>query len=506
MGIDIGTSNSKILIIDETGNFVAKASQEYPISSPQPCYAEQDPEWWWNAVKISIKEALKSSQIDPTEISAISLSGQMHGTVLLGKDCKPLRTAIIWADKRSSHQCTEFYEKIGREKVLDIVCNPVMPGFMGPSLLWVKENEPEIFNKTFKVLLPKDYVRSKLTDSFASDLSDASATSLFDVKRTEWSQYLFSQLEISLEMFPQVFESTDVTGEISSKAAEATGLSRGTPIVAGGGDSPVGALGCGAIKAGIISSNIGTGGQVFVTLDEFKVDPDYRIHTFCHAVPGKWYLQGAILSAGLSLRWFRDNFAQLEKSVGALCNIDPYNLLSKEAELAEPGCRGLIFLPYLLGERSPHMDPGARGGFFGLTFEHDRAHLIRAVMEGVIYALRDCLEIFEELGVKAEKVIVRGGGSRSSLWRQMQADIFNAKVVKTNVEEEVAFGAALLAGVGVGIYRTLEEACEKTIQIVSGESPNKERLRIYEVYYNRIYRNLYSSLKNYWSKVDLKQN
>jgi len=505
IGIDIGTSNTKILIIDDSGKLVAKASGGYPISSPRPGYAEQDPEWWWYAVKASIKEALKSSPVDPSEISAIGLSGQMHGTVLLGKDCIPLRPAIIWTDKRSSSQCMEFYEKIGREKVLDIVCNPITLGFMGPSLLWVDENEPSIFNETFKVLLPKDYVRFKLTGSFATDTSDASATLLFDVKRREWSHYLFSQLGIPPEIFVKVFESTEVTGEISAEGSESTGLPRGIPVVAGGGDSPVGAVGCGAIKAGVVSSNIGTGGQTFITLDGFKVDPEYRIHTFCHAVPGKWYLQGAILSAGLSLRWFRDNFAHLEKSVGALCNIDPYDLLSKEAELAEPGCKGLIFLPYLIGERSPHMDPNARGGFFGLTFEHGRAHLIRAVMEGVVYALRSCLEIFNELEIKTEKVIARGGGSRSSLWRQIQADIFNAEVVKTEVEEEAAFGAALLAGMGVGVYRDLEEASEKTIRIVSSESPNEERVKIYEKYYSKVYRNLYPSLRNYWTEVDFRE-
>jgi len=505
MGIDIGTSNTKVLIIDDMGNLMAKSSREYSISSPRQGYAEQDPEWWWCAAKASIKEALKSSRVDASEISAIGLSGQMHGTVLLGKDCKPLRPAIIWTDKRSSFQCREFYQKIGTEKVLDIVCNPIIVGFMGPSLLWVKENEPSIFNETFKALLPKDYVRFKLTDSFATDTSDASATLLFDVKRREWSHYLFSQLSIPPEIFAKVFESTQVTGEISVETSEATNLPRGIPVIAGGGDSPVGAVGCGAIKAGVVSSNIGTGGQTFVTLNEFKVDPEYRIHTFCHAVPEKWYLQGAILSAGLSLRWFKDNFAHLEKSVGALCSIDPYDLLSKEAELAEPGCKGLIFLPYLLGERSPHMDPNARGGFFGLTFEHSRAHLIRAVMEGVAYALRDCLEIFDKLEVKTQKVIARGGGSRSFLWRQIQADILNAEVVKTEIEEEAAFGAALLAGVGVGVYGDLEEACEKTIQIVSSKSPNEERVKTYEEYYSKVYRNLYPSLKNYWMKVDSKE-
>ena len=502
VGVDVGTSATKVLIIDELGKLVSNASHEYPISSPRPNYAEQDPEWWWHAVKASIKEALTSSKVDPSRISAIGLSGQMHGSVLLRKDGKPLRPAIIWPDKRSSSQCIEFYQRIGREKVADIVCNPVMQGFMGPSLLWVSENEPSIFNQIFKVLPPKDYVRFKLTGLFATDTSDASATLLFDVRTRQWSQYLLSQLGISREIFVKVFESTEVTGKISAEASEATGLPRGIPVIAGGGDSPVGAVGCGAIKQGIVSSNIGTGGQIFVTSEEFKVEPEHRIHTFCHAVPGKWYLQGAILSAGLSLRWFRDNFAQLEKSVEALCDIDSYDLLSKEAELAEPGCKGLIFLPYLMGERSPHMDSNARGGFFGLTFEHGRSHFIRAVMEGVVYALRDCLEIFKGLGIKTEKVIARGGGSRSALWRQIQADIFNAEVVKTEVEEEAAFGAALLAGIGVNVYHDFEEACEIALRLVSSQSPNEQRVKVYEEFYRKVYRNLYPTLRNRWGEVE----
>ncbi len=495
MGIDIGTSNSKVLIIDESGHSVAKDTQEYSISTPQSGHAEQDPESWWNAVKTSIKRTLADSAVDQAEIAAIGLSGQMHGLVLLGKDLKPLRPAIIWADKRSSLQCTEFYERIGRKKVLEIVGNQIMPGFMGPSLLWVKENEPKVFNRAFCALLPKDYVRLRLTGTLATDVSDASSTLLFDIKKREWSAHMLSELGLPQEIFPEAHESTEVTGETVAKATE---LAPGIPVVAGGGDSPVGAVGCGAIGEGIVSSNIGTGGQVFVTLDRFGVDPKHRINVFCHAVPGKWCLQGSILSAGLSLRWFRDNFGQQEKSAGALRNVDPYDLLTREAELAEPGCDGLVFLPYLLGERSPHMDPNARGGFCGLMYGHGRAHMIRAIMEGVVYALKDSLEIFTEIGVRPEKVIARGGGARSPLWRQIQADIFNTHIVRTEVEEEASFGAALLAGVGAGVYCNLGEACEKTIHVLSSESPKDENVRVYEDYYRQVYRRLYPSLKSHW--------
>lgn len=498
MGLDVGTSSIKVLIIDYGGNVIARSSEEYPIYSPLPEYAEQDPDLWWDAAKNSIKAALKSSGLNPSEISAVGLSGQMHGTVLIGRDMRPLRPAIIWSDKRSASQCNEFYEKIGREKVLNTVCNPVMPGFMGPTLLWIKENENKIFNNIFRVLLPKDYIMHKLTGMTATDFSDASATLLFDVKRRMWSDEIVSALNLPIEALPEVFESTSVIGGISKKASEETGLHAGTPVAAGAGDSQAGAIGCGVIKAGVASSNIGTGGQIFTALDELIVDPKNRVHTFCHAVPNKWCLQGAILSAGLSLRWFRDNFAHMEKVVGLSSNIDPYDLLSKEAEKAEPGCSGLIFLPYLLGERSPHMDPKARGGFLGLMLQHSRQHFIRAIMEGVVYALRDCLEIFRELGVEIEKIIARGGGSRSNLWRQIQADIFNSPIIKTRVEDDSAFGAALLAGVGVGMYPSLEKACAEAVKTISVNEPNKERVKIYEETYSRVYRNLYPSLKNYW--------
>ncbi|MBS7648510.1 xylulokinase [Candidatus Bathyarchaeota archaeon] len=498
MGIDVGTSSVKVLIVDFLGKVVAKSSAEYPIQSPYEGYAEQDPEDWWRAIKISIKEALKKSNIEPSEISAIGLSGQMHGTVLIGRNGEPLRRAIIWSDKRSIKQCNEIYEKVGREKVLEITSNPIMPGFMGPTLLWIKENEPQIFSRIFKVLLPKDYIKFKLTGSISTDFSDASATLLFDVRRRKWSEDLISCFGFPREIFPNPLESISIAGDISAETSKETGLKVGTPVVAGGGDSPVGALGCGVIRPGIISSNIGTGGQVFTTLKEFKVDSQYRVHTFCHVVPGRWCLQGAILSAGLSLRWFRDNFAHLEKVISLSCDIDIYEILSEEAKLAEPGCNGLIFLPYLLGERSPHMDPHAKGGFFGLTFEHKRHHFIRAIMEGIVFALRDSLEIFRDLGEKVEKVISRGGGSRSELWLQIQADIFNSEVFRAEVEEDTAFGATLLASVGAGIYRDLDEACRETVRYAVTKYPNEERARTYDRIYKHIYRNLYYSLKSYW--------
>jgi len=496
MGIDIGTSSAKVLIIDEHGSLMAETTAKYPILSPAPGWAEQDPESWRASVKEAIKKTLRDCKVDPKQVSAIGLSGQMHGTVLLGKDLKPLRPAIIWADKRSQSQCEEIYERVGKDKVLGITCNPVMPGFMAPSLLWVKENEPSVFGRISKVLLPKDYIRLKLTGSLATDVSDASATLLFDVKRKNWSTEIISNLGFQPDFFPDVYESTDVTGEVSREASEETSLPTGAKVAAGGGDSPVGAVGCGVIEPGLVSSNIGSAGQVFAVLDEVTVDPEFRVHTFCHAVPGKWYIQGAILSAGLSLSWFAENLRfdeSLKKS-----DVDPYEILSKEAESAEPGCEGLIFTPYLIGERSPHMDPYARAIFFGLALSHKKAHMVRAIMEGVVYALRDSIEVFKELGVKINRIVARGGGARSTLWRQIQADMFNSEVMTVEVKQEAAFGASLLAGVGAGIYKDLEEAVEETVRVRGVEYPNPERVRIYEHYYEKVYRQLYPLLKCYF--------
>ena len=496
MGIDVGTSSTKVIIIDESGKPLAHASSSYRISTPASGWAEQDPEWWWAAVKEATKKALKSPEVEPNMISAIGLSGQMHGTVLLDKDSKPLRPAIIWADGRSKRQCEEIYETIGREKVLEVTCNPVMPGFMAPSLLWVRENEPSIFQQIDKVLLPKDYVRFRLTGSFATDFSDASATLLFDVRRREWSNKMLSTLFLQPELFPKPYESANVVGEVSRACSRETSLPRGAKVVAGGGDSPVGAVGCGVVETGIVSSNIGSAGQIFAVLDEFNVDQRLRIHTFCHAAPRKWYIQGAILAAGLAFSWFVENlgFAKAFKP-----GENPYDLLLKEADAIDPGSNGLIFMPYLLGERSPHMDPNARGVFFGLGLHHGRAHMVRAIMEGVAYALRDSLEIFRELKVTANRIVARGGGAKSRLWRGIQADVFNSEVVTMRVDEEAAFGAALLAGVGRGVYRDLHEAVEKTVKIMNFVQPDPNRVTVYDRYYQDIYSRLYPVLKEYFS-------
>jgi len=495
MGVDLGTSSAKVVIIDEDGNVLAQASSKYPISTPAPNWAEQDPESWWSAVKEAIRAALNI--LGPRRILAVGFSGQMHGTVILGKDFKPLRPAIIWADSRSERQCRKIYELVGKKRVLEIACNRAMPGFMAPSLLWIRENEPEIFKKIHQILLPKDYIRFRLTDSIATDYSDASSTLLFNVRDRRWSRELISAIGLEEEYFPEVRESVEIVGEASDKAAEETGLKPGTLVATGGGDSPVGAVGCGLIEPGAVSSNIGSAGQVFTTVDEPKVDPRYRINTFCHASPGKWCIQGSILSAGLALSWFIEGLGFKE----LLKDGDAYEVLLREAESIKPGSNGLIFLPYLIGERSPHMDPYARGVFLGLTLTHGRQHIVRSIMEGVTYALRDCLEIFKELGVKVERIIARGGGSRSRLWRQIQADIFNARVSTVRVREEAAFGAALLAGVGAGVYRDLHEAVERAVRIEETVDPDPDHVKVYERYYLEIYRKLYPALRDYFRLI-----
>jgi xylulokinase len=495
VGIDVGTSSTKTILIEDGGKVISKASQEYPIKMPHPTWAEQDPEAWWDAAKRTLTEVLHQSKIKAADIAGIGLSGQMHGAVFVGKKSESLRPAIIWADQRSSAECSEIYRTVGRDLLARVVCNPAVPGFMAPTLLWMKKHEPKAFERTHKVLSPKDYVRLRLTGKIATDVTDGSATLLFDVPKRRWSDEMLKLLEIRSDLLPEdVYESQNVTGEVTPAAAEETGLSQGIPVVGGGGDQEMQAVGNGIVEPGTASSTIGTGGVLFSATDQIKVDPRLRIHTFCHAVPRRWHVQGAILSGGLSLRWFRDNLGMLERTVGDLCGIDPYGLLDLEASRVKPGCESLIFLPYLIGERTPHMDPKARGVLFGLTLRHTRAHLVRAIMEGVTYALRDSLEIFKELGIATNRIVASGGGARSCLWRQIQADVFNCELTVANTEEQAAFGAALLAGVGSGTYKSVEDACRRTIRYAENTAPIRENTAKYEQCY-RVFHSLYPVLK-----------
>ena len=487
LGIDIGTSGTRSVIIDERGTIMAAAGEEYGIDTPKPDWAEQDPNIWWETTKGTVHRVLNESKIDPKKILGIGFSGQMHGTVFLDRDQKPIRPAIIWADRRTKKQCDEIYARVGRERLGQIAASPVAPGFMAPTLLWVRENEPETFAAIDRVILPADYVRFRLCGRICTDVSGASSTLLFDV-RGKWSEELLDALELPHHILPEACQSHQVVGCVTREAAQQTGLPEGTPVVAGGGDQPIAAIGNGVVAPGVLLSTIGTGGQLFTPLDKVVVDPELRTHTFCHAVPGRWFLMGAILSAGLCLRWFRDNFG------------GSYKELDEEASRVPPGSEGLLFLPYLLGERTPHMDPNARGAFFGLTLRHSRGHLARAIMEGVTFAMRDSLEVMRGLGIRIDRVIASGGGARSPLWRQIQADVYGMELVTAKVTEQAAFGAALVAGVGVGVYETIESACQKTISYENLTRPIKENLRRYEDYY-QIFKGLYPKLKDDFESI-----
>ena len=501
MGIDVGTTGTRCIIVDQEGHVIAGATGDHaPISSPQPLWAEQDPEDWWKATTTAIRQALALAHIDGAAIQGIGLSGQMHGVVLLDKDHKVLRPSLIWCDQRSQAQCDWIHQKVGYERTIQLTCNPALTGFSAPKLLWVRDNEPEVFAKARTFLLPKDYIRFRLTGTFASEVSDASGTTLFDVANRRWSVEMFKELDLDPGLVPPVYESPIASAHISDIAARETGLKPGTPVVGGGGDQAAGGVGNGIVQPGIVSSTIGTSGVVFAFSEKPVLDPKGRVHTFCHAVPGKWHIMGVTQGAGLSLRWFRDNFGNVEMQTAFLTGGDSYDLLNKEAARAPAGSEGLIFLPYMMGERTPHLDPNAKGVFFGLTGRHQRFHVIRAILEGVAYSLRDSFEIFKEMGVPVRQVRASGGGGRSELWRQIQADVFGREIVTINATEGPAYGVALLAGVGTGVWASVEEACQATIRVVTRQKPIKANAATYDTFYPT-YRALYGALKPHFDRV-----
>jgi len=430
----------------------------------------------------------------------MGLSGQMHGAVFLDEANQVIRPAILWCDQRTAAECEWITETVGRERVVDLTSNPVLTGFTAGKIVWLRNSEPENFARVKKVLLPKDYIRFLLTGEYATEVSDASGTSLFNVRERKWADEVLDAIGVPREWMPVVYESPEITGRITGEAAAATGLAEGMPVVGGGGDQAAGAVGNGVVEPGIISSTVGTSGVVFAFADKPVVDPLLRVHTFCHAVPGKWHVMGVMLSAGGSLRWYRDTFAQAETTVAVAKDQDPYDLLSEEAAVAPPGSEGLVFLPYLTGERTPYADPNARGVFFGITLRHGRAHFVRSVMEGVAYGLRDSFEILHEMKVPILQVRASGGGARSAVWRQIQADVTRLEHVLINVDEGPAYGVALLAGVGTGVWASVEQACRSTIKVVSSTKPDEATAQAYERFY-RIYRSLYPALKGSFLQV-----
>ncbi len=493
IGIDVGTTGTRVLVTEADGSVVSEALREYPLSTPRPLWSEQDPAHWWEATVAALGEALDATPGSRERLACIGLTGQMHGLVLLDERGAVLRPAILWNDQRTGAQCEAITERVGRERVLALTGNPVLPGFTAPKIEWVREHEPAVFARVAHVLLPKDYLRYRLTGELHSDVADASGTSLFDVGARTWSSEMLAALDVPRAWMPEVHESPDVCAR--TLALDACRLPAGVPVVAGAGDQAAQGVGAGILEEGLVSATFGTSGVVFAASDEYRVDPLGRLHAFCHAAPGKWHLMGCVLAAGGSLRWFRDAFCAAEAERAAREGVDPYDALLAEAAQTPPGAEGLLFLPYLTGERTPHPDPLARGAFVGLTLRHARPHLTRAVLEGITYAMRDSLELMRELGITPGEVRASGGGAKSAIWRQLMADVFGCGIVNSSVDHGAAHGAALLAAVGAGAFATVEDAAREGIRWSAPVAPDAAARKAYDASYQR-YRALYPALRD----------
>lgn len=500
LGIDIGTSGTKTVLFDTEGNSIASSTEEYPLYQPQIGWAEQNPTDWWNAVCITSKKVIFESGVNPEDIKGVGLSGQMHGLVVLDKNDDVLRKSIIWCDQRTGAECEEITEKVGADRLIEITANPALTGFTASKILWVRNNEPEVYEKIKRILLPKDYIRFMLTGEYATEVSDASGMQLLDIKNRCWSKEVLDKLDIPEEWLGKMYESCENTGTVTKSASALTGMAEGTIVAGGAGDQAAGAVGNGIVKEGMISSTIGTSGVVFAHMDKIQIDKKGRVHTFCHAVPGCWHVMGVTQGAGLSLKWFRDNFCIEEMRTADLMDADPYVLMDKEAEKVKAGASGVLYLPYMMGERTPHLDADAKAVFFGISAAHGKQHLLRAVLEGVVYSLRDCMEIIREMGIEASQVRASGGGGKSPLWRQMQADMFNTEICTINSSEGPALGVAILAGVACGVYGDVVKACEKIISVKTRQTPILENSTVYDKFYE-VYKNLYIGLKDEYKKT-----
>ncbi|MDH3492731.1 MAG: xylulokinase [Acidobacteriota bacterium] len=485
LGIDIGTGGSRVVLVSGDGTVVQTTTQDHqPFNAPNIGWAEQDPEDWWLAATTAIRAVLARADVGASEIEAAGFSGQMHGLVLLDQDDHVLRPSIIWCDQRTEKQCADINGLFGEEKLIEMVSNPALTNFTLTKLLWVRDNEPEAFRRIRSVMLPKDYVRFRLTGKKATEVSDASGTLMLDVENRRWSREILSGLAISDGILPELFESQEIAGSVSKEAAVETGLMAGTPVVAGAGDNAAGAIGMGIVGPGQTSVTIGTSGVAFAVTDKPKIDLKGRIHTFCHAVPGRWHVTGVTQSAGLSLRWFRENF-DAERS---------FDELVYDAAQIPPGAEGLLWTPYLMGERTPHIDPGTRASLIGLTASHTKSHVVRAILEGVAFSLRDCLEVFEESDIPVSNIRLGGGGAKSDLWRQIQADVYGKTVETISAEEGAAFGAALLAGVGSGVWNSVDEACDAAIEVAGRVEPEESGTALMGDRY-QAFRKIYEAVK-----------
>lgn len=491
LGIDTSTTSSKALIMDERGEMIAVSSSPHTLQTPRPRWSEQDPREWWKAVSASIRSVLEKAGIGGERIGAVGLTGQMHGLVLLDEVGSVLRPAILWNDQRTQKQCDEIHARIGKEKFIQITGNVALTGFTAPKILWVSDNEPEVFAKVKHVLLPKDYIRYRLTGEYALDKADGAGTVLFDLKSRAWSREVLDALEIDPTWMPNTFEGPEFTGRVTEEAASITGLKAGTPVAAGGGDQAAQAVGVGAVEPGIVGLTVGTSGVVFATTPSALIEPEGRLHAFCHAVPGMWHFMGVMLSAAGSLQWYRDTLAPDVR----------FDELLKEAEAVPAGSEELQFLPYLSGERTPHPDPLARGAFIGLTLRHSRAHLTRAVLEGVSFGLKDSFRLIQNAGLGAiTQVRASGGGTKGALWRQILASVLEAELVTVNTTEGAAYGAALLAAVGAGAWTDVRSACKACIKITGSTQPEPSQVSAYRKAYP-LYQGLYPALKSSFGKM-----
>ena len=500
LGIDLGTSGTKTVLFDQAGAAVASATVEYPLLQPRNGWAEQHPEDWWNAAVSTIRTVLDKSGVNRADVVSLGISGQMHGLVLLDEGGNVLRPAILWCDGRTQEECDEITETIGRERLIQISANPALTGFTAGKILWVRKHEPEIWAKVRHILLPKDYVRYMLTGQLYAEMSDASGTNLLDVPNRCWSAEILDKLHIDPALLPPLLESCDKAGEVTEAAAALTGLHPGTCVAAGAGDNMAAAVGTGVATAGRAFTTIGTSGVVFAHSDSVQIDPQGRVHSFCAAVPGAYTVMSCTLAAGLSLKWFRDTFCAAEIEAAKEMGVDPYNLMNPEAAQSPIGANRLIYLPYLMGERSPVLDSNARGAFVGLSAMHTRRDLIRAVMEGVIYSQRQNLDILRGMHVVPETMLACGGGAKSPFWRQMMADVFGMPVQTLENSEGPALGAAILAGVAAGVYTDVPSACEQVVRRNEPQLPDSEASAAYEPFY-QLYRGLYPALKESYAAL-----
>ena len=488
LGVDVGTGGTRALIINEQGRVIGSATEEHaPFASPQIGWAEQAPDDWWRASGVAIRKALIGANLTGSDIACVGFSGQMHGAVMLDEKDQVVRPALIWCDVRTEPQCDFLNQKLGAERLIQLTCNPALPNFTATKFLWVQQHEPENWKRVRSVMLPKDYVRFRMTGDRAIDVADASGTLLLDVANRRWSSEMLQAAEIDDRLLPKLYESPDVCGKVSDDGAAATGLQPGTPVVAGAGDQAAGATGMGIVAPGAVSATIGTSGVVFAATDRPALDPKGRLHTFCHAIPGRWHVMGVTQSAGLSLRWLRDILS---------CGLNKldYDQMTAEAASVRPGSDGLLWTPYLMGERTPHLDGEARAALVGLTASHTRAHIVRAVLEGVAFSLRDSFTIFDEMKIPVRNIRLGGGGARSDLWRQIQADVYGHPVEIVEAEEGAAYGAAILAGVGAGVWTSVDSACDSVVRVSTRVASRSDVAQTMNFQY-RAYRAIYPATK-----------